>query len=170
MGLDITAYGFLTIPTEPVDLDEYGEPKDWRGFWKPGADIIEWTESNWPGRTEGVDRDALYCVSERFAFRAGSYSGYNSWRNWLATVAGYRDAEDCWQRASPGEPFYELIHFADNEGVIGPVVAKKLAADFAKHAGKAVELAPAESWCLDAYARWWCAFLTAQHRGAVEFH
>jgi hypothetical protein len=166
MGLDITAYGYLQ-PAPDAELDEYGEPKDWRGHWKPGA--IEWTESNWPGRTEGVEPNAIYCVGDRFGFRAGSYSGYNAWRNWLATVAGFRSAKDCWERGKPGDPFYELIHFADNEGVIGPVVAKKLAGDFAKHVAKAADLA-AQPWYLDQYARWWCAFLTASCRGAVDFH
>jgi len=76
----------------------------------------------------------LYSYTERSAFRAGSYSGYNVWRNSLARVAGYspltdgRYDEGAW--AATGGPFWEMINFTDCDGVLGTAVCKKLCADF----------------------------------------
>jgi hypothetical protein len=119
MGLDITAYKKLTIvPGAAINGD--GEPED-DTLWTPGASM-EWSEGHWPGRAAGIpDAKAVYSYTDSFCFHAGSYGGYNVFRSELESFA--RGAG----------PFAELIEFADNEGVIGPVVSQKLAADFAKY-------------------------------------
>jgi hypothetical protein len=169
MGLDITAYSYLR-PVQNVEMED-GEPKDWMRYWRPGASL-EWSEREFPGRGEGVDPSTIYETFGAFKFRAGSYSGYGEWRNWLAKVAGFKSSEDCWSRGKLGDPFFELIHFADNEGVIGPKVARKLATDFADHIIKAIDAKPAEhgQWYIDQYVRWWAACMTAAEGGAIDFH
>lgn len=159
MGLDITAYRNLHKIDNAV-LDEDGCPKDWKNQWKPGGGM-KWSESIWPGNGAPIDVDAVYAWEEAYHFRAGSYSGYNRWR-------------ECLNRFKGDEAFQELIDFADNEGVIGSVLAVKLRDDFQKHYNEAIkydktinELYP--GWFIDSYRDWMKAFEMAAVNGAVDF-
>ena len=124
MGLDITAYRNLIEVKEP-QFDEYGEVKNWETEWQPGGSM-EWSEKHFPGRGEGINPKTVYKWTERIGFRAGSYGGYNYWRANL-------------EKFAKGNDFQELINFADNEGVIGPVVSKKLYEDFKNNEAEALE-------------------------------
>lgn len=169
MGLDVTAYSGLSRVDNP-DLDEYGDPVEWRTMWLAHPEKIDVTERNWPGRSKGIEPGAVYLFSEKVVFRAGSYMGYNSWRNSLAILAGYLDDTYVRERVSSG-PFVELIHFSDCEGIIGPVVAEKLAEDFAEYQSK-VDQAPDNH--IDGFHRLYAdfrrAFELARDNGAVDFH
>ena len=68
-------------------------------------------------------------------FRAGSYSGYNQWRNQLANLVGTTDKR-IWENPVPG-PFVELINFSDCEGTIDSKTSAKLAKDFQEYQGEA---------------------------------
>lgn len=156
MGLDITAYKNL-IKIENPQRDGDGELIDYDEAFEPGASA-KWSESAFPGRAEGLDISCVYQYQDAFDFRAGSYSGYNRWRDQL-------------EEFGQGRAFQELINFADNEGVIGPVVSKKLACDF-----QALEPAArfyAENinseWFIEQYLNWKKAFEMASENGAVEF-
>jgi len=164
MGLDIVAYRGLKLSTDSEDLFE------------PSAAVLEWTEEHWPGRTCGI-KPGSYSFSEKFHFRAGSYSGYNAWRNWLARLAGWKNAENCWLNGSAGGPFRELIDFADNEGVIGALVAAKLAKAFEHWLPKAESTTDAAhnyphcpSYDLDKYREWMKACQMAADNCAISFH
>lgn len=162
MGLDITAYRGLVKVANP-ELDEYGSPVDWQSQWLAHPVSIGWAETHFPGRSAGIEPGAVYTFAETMRFRAGSYGGYNQWRSHLAEMAGYSEGT--------AGPFSELINFADNEGVIGPVVAAKLAADFREHEQRADEYAKkAGDWWLDKYRLWRRAFEMAADGGAVDFH
>ena len=121
---------------------------------------MKWSETHFPGRGEGIDPDTVYTFNERFNFRAGGYGGYNWWRSTLDRFKG-------------DEAFQELINFADNEGVIGPVVSKKLANDFVKYESEAIAfsktLADNEDFWLESYRNWKKAFEVAADNGAVNF-
>jgi hypothetical protein len=158
MGLDITAYRNLKVVENPL-LDEDGYPENWETEWKPGASM-EWSEECFKGRGEGIDANAVYTYEEDYEFGAGSYSGYNSWRDILESF-------------SNGKDFYELINFADNEGVIGYVIAKKLYNDFLQNEERAKEFAKTISdgeWWIRKYEDWKTAFEYASDNGAVNFH
>lgn len=162
MGLDITVYKQLSRVENPK-LDEYGDPEKWNTEWKPGASM-EWSEKHFPGRGEGIDPQKVYKWKEKFGFRAGSYSGYNWWRDKLNQFAN---------KDNPSNDFIELINFADNEGVIGFVVSRKLAKDFEQNEVKAKDFAETlddGEWWLEQYQNWKKAFETASDYGAVEFH
>lgn len=169
MGLDITAYRKLT--PAPDAAREDGCMVDWEKHFDAHTASIEFTEENWPGHSAGIQPGMAYSFADKHHFRAGSYGGYGAWRNWLAQVAGWRSAEECWE-APPGQqhakPFFELIHFADNEGVIGPKVAAKLAKDFADNQKRAEETG--DEWEIAQYRHWRKAFEMAADDGAVEFH
>ena len=162
MGLDINVYRQLTMVSAPqVDEDGYLELAT--SEWTPGGSM-EWSEKHFPGRGEGLEAHAVYTWGDQFGFRAGSYSGYNRWRQFLQNFSRMVDEE--------GNTFIELINFADNEGVIGPVVSLKLAKDFMEHE-KAAEffaktISEGEYW-YDKYQNWKEAFIWASDNGAVEF-
>lgn len=165
MGLDITAYRKLE-PAPQAELDDDGSPKDYDKFAHFHSSTIQWTEENWPGHSDGI-KPGVYSFANMDGFRAGSYSGYNAWRDQLARVMRGKSAEELWKGPIEG-PFAELIHFADNEGVIGPRVAAKLAKDFADHQSKAE--AVGDNYFLQKYNEWRKAFELAADGGAVHFH
>ena len=118
----------------------------------------------------------VYLFEDSFGFGAGSYGGYNQWREQLAALAGYtktysdyhrclrhdRTAHDC-----VAGPFWELICFSDCEGTIGSQVSKKLYLDFVAYEDEARDLGE------DFFAVYQCfkeAFELASDNGAVEFH
>jgi hypothetical protein len=118
--------------------------------------------------------------SRSYGFRAGSYSGYNWWRNELSLFALDEEAEEVWvePRRYRGKPFVELIDFTDCDGRIGTTVAAKLAADFTGYAKKAarhattivVEENPdAGTYWLETYRDFATALRLAAKDGALTF-
>jgi hypothetical protein len=166
MGLDITAYRQLT-PAPNAQVDEDGNPVEWDKFVAIRAQMIAWTEENWHGRTAPLQA-GIYTAAQQDGFRAGSYGGFNAWRNWLAQRAGYTSARAVWDDVTSG-PFVELINFADNEGYIGAAVAAKLAKDFAEHQ-EAIIGADPHGYDAEKYLLWRAAFEMAADGGCVEFH
>jgi len=171
MGLDITYYSKLKKIDCAFDAD--GDPvgvSDWfQAYLNP----------DFPGRAGGIENKAVYSYEESEGFRAGSYSGYNTWREELAKLAGYpaitadrngikysRHDAGAWKETRG--PFWELICFSDCEGVIGAAVSAKLADDFAKFQTQADE--HPEEWFHNLYAQWFKAFIAARDSGAVSFH
>jgi hypothetical protein len=155
MGLDITAYRQLALDPEATGED----------MGDTHARI--YANPHFPGRAVPL-ADGWYTYADSMSFRAGSYGGYGQWRQALATLAGYGNAEDCWGEDGDTGPFSELINFSDCEGAIGPVVSAKLAKDFAEFDGAAAKVM-ADPWFYERYAHWRKAFEMAADGGAVEF-
>jgi hypothetical protein len=147
MGLDISAYSKLA-PTAGMGTVQITQA------------ALDETEKNFPGRSEGL-KAGNYTASAVLHFRAGSYTSYGEWRDWLTKLCSPN-----WDRNN--RPFWELICFFDNEGFIGPVTAKKLATDFFAYSELAKKLGD-EIDC-DLYARFWSACMLAANDGAIEFH
>src|SRR5262249_17833337 len=132
MALDITAYCELTpAPDAPRDVQGCA---NYREFFELSQTYIDSTERLWPGSAEGLSA-GVFRFGRAFHFRAGSYSNYNWWRDQLSRMAHELSAHEFWliePRAKvTRRAFVELIDFSDCEGIIGPVVADKLARDFA---------------------------------------
>jgi hypothetical protein len=165
MGLDITAYRRLT-PAPDAELDSDGCPQEWDRYVRLREN------SDFPAHAEGVAQGVVQGFADSFGFRAGSYSGYDQWRDRLAQLVGWNSAEACWQATSGGRdgPFRELINFSDCEGVIGPAVAAKLAKDFADWDERARTFGGFDGWFVEQYERWRKAFEMAADGGAVDFH
>lgn len=176
MGLDITYYSKLT----PIDavFDEDGEPINPQTREPLECDYCQPIENPHYDRSDGLAR-GVYAYEDCDGFRAGSYSGYNRWREQLAELAGwalgsYRQYDKDWPSHaasawdSESGPFWELICFSDCEGTIGAKTSAKLAADFAEHQSKAD--AHEDERFRDLYAKWREAFESAANAGAVLFH
>lgn len=179
MGLDITAYSGLTKIDCVFDAD--GEPIDPQTRESIDYDFRAYLNPDFPGRADDIEHHAVYTAEDAFGLHAGSYSGYNGWRNSLAELAGYpaapvdryntgnvqmRHDQGAWN--ADGGPFWELINFSDCEGVIGSAVSAKLASDFAAFQEKAD--AHHNEYFREKYAGWRKAFEMAANKGAVSFH
>jgi hypothetical protein len=120
--------------------------------------------------------DHVVISGESQHFRAGSYSGYNWWRNKLAEVIHGVSAEKIWKNLElyNNAPFFELLHFSDCEGVIGPAVSAKLAKDFRDHkdlihSEKNSNIHEYDEYFTSTYDNFMEAFETAAEGGFVKF-
>ena len=185
MGLDISYFS---------NIEKVGEkPKDDKVY---DFDILIWNPECFEYQLGGLDKKFVYNLtkeSEYGSFRAGSYGGYNRWRDELGNMMGYngsvyeefseqsfkkyplraRKLENIQgKKIKLPKPFYELICFSDCEGVIGPEVAKKLYKDFCDYYDIAKEHIKEkwDGWFYEKYKEWKEAFRVASENGAVHFH
>ena len=161
MGLNIKAYGRLKlIPYEEVEFGSYGLPSDdrVRSFF---------SNPDYPYHIEDIDPEAFYLCRDKFEFRAGSYAGYNNFRNELAKLAGYDDSLDVWNNKYQG-PFVELINFSDCAGTIGFKIASKLLHDFKDFEGHAK--LNVDPFFYESYRNWMRACEMASKAGAISFN
>lgn len=154
MGLNISAITNLQ-PTTGEDLDRWYV---WNGHFPGRSD--PWPDGYYTGETE-------------HAFCAGSYSGYNRWREHLRQFALRGSAGPI----AEGHPFWELVWFSDCDGAIGTTVAANLSRDFAEHEEEAIAFAagldgyPGEGdRFLALYRDFRKAFEIAARGGVVVFH
>ena len=176
MGLDVTAYKQLTKLDALFDAD--GEPvnpatrEPYESYFRAGVN------HDFPGREEGLEDGSVYSYADSMGGWSGGYGRYNHWRDDLAKLAGYplgsyrqygndypSYCAECWTGAKG--PFSELINFTDCDGVIGHVVAAKLAKDFAEFDERAKAMG--EDF-YERYAEWRAVFEFAADNGAVDFH
>lgn len=158
MGLDITAISkAVFVRSYDGDLDD-----GTRAIYSPAPGM-----NHLDGKPEGRYLGCTLRFDGGTSFRAGSYSGYNHFRAALCRHFLACAPEVVWEEPErfDGKPFVELINFADNEGAIGPVTSKKLAADFAAHEWPADE--PHYKSVYDDFRR---AFEHASDDGFVIFH
>lgn len=156
MGLDISAYQHVSL-VDDEDLDEYEH-------------IHVVNDPSFP-HTLGSLLEGRYYepFGEQFGFRAGSYSSYNQFREDLCLVALGVTPSIVWRvpERFTGRPFFEMIHFSDCEGVIGPEVCAKLAHDFAR--GQMAVRPKLAEWD-GLYDSWTIAYRLASKDGMVVFH
>lgn len=146
---------------------------------KGSNQLIFLSPVNFPQRFRGLESGKVYQFKSSFDFRAGSYSGYNIWRNELAKLAGYQPSvtfrnkevelrydETVWN-LNHG-PFWELIDFSDAEGVIGPDVCRKVYQDFVQYRDQAAQVP--DAYFSESYGHWMKAFEMCADNGAIVFH
>lgn len=168
MGLDISYYQNLKFdsPDSNDNEDKYDTDLIHLYKVKGGADRSDALKTGW------------YKGERGGSFRAGSYSGYNHWRDHLARCMLQLEARQVWEsepdEGSSSRPFVELINFSDCEGFIGPKTSAKLAEDFSANAEKAQkysqDLGEDQDWFYTKYKDWMAAFKAASSDGVVQFH
>lgn len=158
MGLDITAYK----DAEHQHGDSPSEEDyDLGRFWVYGGEF--------PERLDGMP-EGTYSGVAVTGFRAGSYSGYNYFRERLSMIGLDAMPEEVWAHPATyqGKPFFELVQFSDCEGAIGPKSSAKLADDFDLYRERAMKELPS-GWT-EAYDLWRFAFRAVAGNGFVIFH
>lgn len=158
MGLDITAH-------RQMYAVECADPESGEAYEDDVFTV--WINPDFPGRANGIPDGRAFKAAESFDFRAGSYGGYSAWRDMLSLLALNKPAPAVWAMPEDG-PFVELIHFSDCEGVIGPDVSCKLAADFARY--QTIADTHRDAYFREKYAAWRKAFEMASDNGCVCFH
>ena len=160
MGLDITSYSNLKKGKETEDSIYIGK----------GPEHVARHEY-----AEGWYEPTL--ETEGHGFRAGSYSGYNQFRNSLCVAIHGVECEDFWTNEDyEGTPFYELIDFSDCEGVIGVEESKKLHYEFKLHKGifrryleNTIDDTEDRNYFMEKYDDWTKAFSISAQGGALIF-
>ena len=178
MGLDISYASKINFESRSYisdDIDMDGIPNG--VYLYPNDSLLD--------QSEGIQSGEYICEGVQDSFRAGSYSGYGSWRKTLAKLIGW-EIEDLWRhvgtlvqrnenlndvlnendRFSVDIPFVELLHFSDCEGFIGPKTSAKLHEDFLEWNEKAkVD----QGYFYEIYQEWTKAFEVASDGGCVIF-
>lgn len=203
MGLDISYYpNVKRIPDEEVPEGVEAFNKEYEVWEKKRFNegnntylyYLDPDQSYFGGHMKGLEAGWYEVPRDDSGvnyFRAGSYSGYNNWRNDLALAAGYEGgADEVWSMGDrlyepDSPPFLELINFSDAEGVIGPAISKKLYNDFVNYENKVkqevdnwyLKIHPEKEygvddtkWFLSKYEDWKKAFESASNGGFVSFH
>ena len=179
MGLDISYVSKINFERrrEPdfEEMDQNGV------FLYPNDSLLD--------QSEGIKGGEYVCEGIQGSFRAGSYSGYSSWRRTLAKMIGW-EIEDLWQHVGTlvqrnenlndvlnesdelkvDIPFVELLNFSDCEGFIGPKTSAKLYLDFLEWDEKAKVSDPFKGgYFYETYQEWTEAFKVASDGGCVIF-
>lgn len=169
MGLDIIAYRQLK-PAPEARLDRDGYPVEWDRYRNITPSLIDMSAQFGADRVAGLT-PGVYSFKDRLDFRAGSYGGYSAFRRELAVLGGWHSDEHCFDEkgcapAGTTHAFGELVSFSDCEGVLGPVVSRKLLEDFRCHADRARGNGQVFQLL---YGRWQSAFEYAADGGCVYF-
>lgn len=154
MGLDITAYSNFKITKVLTEDDEYEYYFCNSGF--------EQSNMNIENKYVNIDFD------EEFDFRAGSYGGYNHFRNSLCLASNNITAEDLWNYEDKTLKFYWLINFSDCEGYIGTDYCIILYDEFVKYEKEVKEKLSIDYH--NKYDEFKEAFRLGANNGIVNFH
>ncbi len=179
MGLDISAFEKATLVEDVHAIEDSeghycGDPVDYGGKGHTRAYL---GDESFSRSFRGLVADHCYATEgETFGFRAGSYSGYNQFREELCKAALGVAPQEVW--AEPNEyvdrPFFELINFSDCEGSIGPEACADLALDFQEGRDTIREAlcnrGVYDDWFAEKYDDWQQAFELAAGGGLVQFH
>ncbi len=163
MGLDITAYERVAlVPSGDYERDEM--PRYERGgVWLTlNRDFL--------AQADGLVEGEYAVAGERFAFRAGSYSGYNHWRGQLCRMAHGMTADEFWgMRDDPKRPkdFADLIDFSS--AFLARAFGSQKYRDRAETFAATMVEGDGVYW-LAKYNEWLRAFELAAGNGAVSFH
>jgi len=178
MGLDISYASKINF--EKRREPDFEEMHQNSVFLYPNDSLLD--------QSEGIKNGEYISEGIQGSFRAGSYSGYGSWRRILAEMIGW-EIEDLWRsvetlvqrnenlndvlnendRFSVDIPFVELLHFSDCEGFIGPKTSAKLHSDFLEWDENAKNFDSQNSYFYETYQEWTEAFKVASDGGCVIF-
>ena len=187
MGLDVNAYsGELIRPVagHKASLRSDGSPVP---RYCPNRDhVVAFALVGFEQSLEDAEPGRCYEIADQSSgsryFYAGSYSRYHEFRGDLAmAIVGITQYEI---QSNPDKyrdkPFFELIYFPDNDGVIGWKAADRLAQDFRDHRDRylAVHAIPSDAdpgaardalFMRNSYDSWQGIFEQAADGGLVTF-
>lgn len=174
MGLDICAYSNIVKQPEPEVQKVVGKLLSSEG--EEVLEVFEVTD-RCHDLEEGVYLDTFDTVQHHF--RAGSYSGYNQFRNLLSKALLGVEASAVWEDPTSfeGRPGYEMIDFSDCEGTISSSVADKLHQDLVENRdvfkAHLIEVFGEDNdqveWSMETYDNFIYAFELASENGVVIY-
>jgi hypothetical protein len=133
MGLDVSAYSNVRLIKQYDSREQFYEDRT------IPSDVV-FVSSTYVDNPSFPDQlgdsnlvsCGLYVYNNAYGFRAGSYSGYNNWRDRLSRTVMGVPAEEVWHNPDKyrDKPFYHIINFSDCEGIIAGNVAVESFEDF----------------------------------------
>lgn len=167
MGLDCHTFKNAKLRRELPEGSKSLRGSDWDDADENGDAIICFTD--FPDRLDGHPL-GVYSGEAGEYFRAGSYGGYNRWREHLSQMALGVPPSTVWDNleAYKDEPFVLLINFSDCEGAIGPESSMILHGQFEAWREQASE--ELDEWDFKTYERFAKAFEEVAGNGFVIFH
>lgn len=165
MGLDITAYKNIKKLGSCELYEDYEDQFD-----EDKTLYITHNNKDFPRMMNGIETNDVYSYEDTYNFRAGTYSGYNRWREWLSKMMIRVSPKRVWDYPLrlKDKPFYPLINFTDCDGIIDPDMCKKLHKDFTDNYEKIVEDSYSR-FNVDLYINWFKAFEFASQNGCLVF-
>lgn len=159
MGVDCTAYEAVTL-VEARTISSMSDD-DWDAVYDAG-NLFLFNVAAFEARGDGL-ATGIYSPSGKRLAWSSSYGGYNRFRRALCLAALGVEPEAVWNDYETYEPrpFAPLIHFADNEGFLGPMTCKRLAAD-----AEAPLVVPDYE---DDWQRWRAMFALAAGTGVIRY-
>jgi hypothetical protein len=142
MGVTIRAYSQLELtPAHEYQPEDCYEADHIRAFVLAGLEYS----------LRGAVAERCYektALTEFHRIADWSYLGYSRWREKLCEAVNGYLPRVAWDDPDHhrDDPLFELVHFADNEGCIGPAAAASLLDDFNNHAAKLDHLANYYDW------------------------
>ena len=110
------------------------------------------------------------CLGKRMKFGTGSYKEYTEFKKHLVYMTGFKNEEEVVAHGGPVF-FQELIKYDDKEGVLGPIICRKLYNDFKDNYDVAKvyfeRLENTEKKYLVHYQNWCKALFVAKQNGAI---
>lgn len=175
MGLDVTAYSGLQFIESMDDIEAF-EEKYWTGS-ELTATYVSKYDGGFPEHLGSLIKGSVYSFKNEYDFRAGSYSGYNYWRDLLSRAALKVPAQTVWKNPDQFRdlPFYWLVNFSDCEGYIGPEKCAILLKNFTELRATVEASLPASdtAWPPDEfmtrYDMWMTALQLAADGGMLMF-
>lgn len=178
MGLDITAYqGMVRLMDWPAEVEGIDDIATYSGLdigyqidGKAVVDVHPSCAHVFP-RHLGSLTPGIYAHGGRMHFRAGSYSGYNEWRDWLSRAALGASAEQVWRNFAAYEDrgVAWLVNFSDANGYIGPEISRRILDDIRAHVAQ-IRAAVTDSWYGEKLDQWIAALEMAADGGMLDFH
>ncbi len=187
MGLDVTSYSRAIrigdYPDHPDGLDglaDYDSVQ--RCYLLRGQKVA----SIYPASLDDFPHHAMpltggiYSFHEQYHFRAGSYSGYNVFRDWISQqILGKTQDDvchlirDCNPATYPDQGIVWLVYFSDCEGIISGERCEPILAGLEKHKDRL--FAATKSFANSVYYHekvedWIKALALAVDGGFVKFH
>jgi hypothetical protein len=131
MGLDIRAISKIATKRTDPEQYEFNELMDAEiGQFYINPDFASHTSDYGlePGVVDYIQTDE----STTESLRAGSYSGYNKFRNLLSLAVLGVKAETAWENVNTysDKPLWDIINFSDCEGAIDASTSEKLRGQF----------------------------------------
>ncbi|SOK58627.1 hypothetical protein [Yersinia phage fHe-Yen9-04] len=184
MGLDITAYQNIKIIDSP-DLDDNDEIIGLS--YDEYFNVYNYTY--FKEHFKDLEVNGYYEFEDSFNFRAGSYGGYNSWRNELAFIVCKlnnlsstlpSDTKNLYSNIiwnlpeNNNIPLYKFINFSDCEGIIGTeycnIIYKELLSIETEFKSHNYMFDDAYNHNNKLFDNWLLAFKMGSENGCVSFH
>ena len=161
---DVSAYRRLrAVHKSRIEFDSKGNPEDTYSY--VDGRYIQDVSKRWPELTKGLKLTDWYTWEDHMRL-VNSPIDIDAFRNELAMLVGFKNLGEAWKDEGKDYAFVEFIDLIVDDAVIGPMLAKKLHADWVHYDCAASKLGEG---FYKPYRQWQLALEFAADYGVVVF-